>query len=82
LLPASIVRSFDALCEQLGVEKIKAIGDSYMAASGSDGAASNGAVAVGRLALAMLKGVDRQPPLKALERQAARMAPRKYGNRR
>jgi adenylate cyclase len=58
-----LVRSFDALCEQLGVEKIKTIGDSYMAASGFDGAASNGAVAVGRLALAMLKGVDRQPPL-------------------
>jgi adenylate cyclase len=58
-----LVRSFDAPCKQLGVEKIKTIGDSYMAASGFDGAASNGAVAVGRLALAMLKGVDRQPPL-------------------
>jgi adenylate cyclase len=58
-----LVRSFDALCEQLGVEKIKAIGDGYMAASGFDGAVSNGAVAIGRLALAILKCIDRQPPL-------------------
>jgi len=58
-----LVRSFDALSEQLGVEKIKTIGDSYMAASGFDGAASNGAVAIGRLALAILRSVDRQPPL-------------------
>jgi adenylate cyclase len=58
-----LVRSFDALCEQLGVEKIKTIGDCYMAAGGFDGAAANGAVAVGRLALAMMNGIDRQPPL-------------------
>ena len=34
-----------------------------MAASDFDGAARTGAVAVGRLALTLLKGVDRQPPL-------------------
>jgi adenylate cyclase len=58
-----LVRSFDTLCEQHGVEKIKTIGDSYMAAAGFDGAAGSGAVAVGRLALAMIKDIDRQPPL-------------------
>jgi adenylate cyclase len=58
-----LVRSFDTLCEQLGVEKIKTIGDSYMAAGGFDGTAAGGAFAVGRLALAMMNGIDRQPPL-------------------
>jgi adenylate cyclase len=58
-----LVRSLDAQCEQHGVEKIKTIGDSYMAAGGFDGAAASGAVAVGRLALAMMKDIDRQPPL-------------------
>jgi adenylate cyclase len=58
-----LVSIFDALCEQLGVDKIKTIGDSYMAAAGFDGRAADGAVAVGRLALAMLKAIDRQPLL-------------------
>jgi adenylate cyclase len=58
-----LVRGFDTLCERHGVEKIKTIGDSYMAAAGFDGAAGSGAVAVGRLALAMIKDIDRQPPL-------------------
>jgi adenylate cyclase len=58
-----LVRNLDALCEQHAVDKIKTIGDSYMAAGGFDGAAAGGAVAVGRLALAMLEVIDRQPPL-------------------
>ena len=58
-----LVRSFDVLCEQHGAEKIKTIGDSYMAAAGFDGDAAAGAVAVGRLALAMLQDLDRQSPL-------------------
>ena len=33
----SLVRAFDALAEQHGVEKIKTVGDSYMAAAGFDG---------------------------------------------
>ena len=32
-----LVRAFDALAEQHGVEKIKTVGDSYMAAAGFDG---------------------------------------------
>jgi len=58
-----LVRSFDALCERYGAEKIKTIGDSYMAAAGFNGAAEDGAVAIGRLALAMLQDMERQPPL-------------------
>jgi adenylate cyclase len=58
-----LVRGFDALCEQHGVEKIKTIGDSYMAAAGFDGAAGSGAIGVGRLALAMIRDIDRQPTL-------------------
>ena len=58
-----LVRSFDALCERYGAEKIKTIGDSYMAAAGFNGAAEDGAVAIGRLALAMIQDMERQPPL-------------------
>ena len=36
----SLVRAFDTLAEQHGVEKIKTVGDSYMAAAGFDGAAA------------------------------------------
>jgi adenylate cyclase len=58
-----LVREFDGLCEQLGADKIKTIGDSYMAAAGFDGRAQEGAAAVGRLALAMLDVIARQPAL-------------------
>ena len=60
-----LVRTFDALAEANGVEKIKTIGDSYMAAAGFDGRAAEGAVAAGRLALAMLTAIAHQPPLGA-----------------
>jgi adenylate cyclase len=58
-----LVRNLDALCEQHAVDKIKTIGDSYMAAGGFNGRAGAGAIAVGRLALAMMVVIDRQPPL-------------------
>jgi adenylate cyclase len=58
-----LVCSFDALAQTHGVEKIKTIGDNYMAAAGFDGRAAEGAVAVGRLALAMLETIARHPPL-------------------
>jgi adenylate cyclase len=60
-----LVSVFDATCEQLEVEKIKSIGDAYMAAAGFDGDRRKGAIAVGRLALAMLKHLDRQATLGA-----------------
>jgi adenylate cyclase len=59
----ALVRRLDELCEQHGVEKIKTIGDSYMAAAGFDGHAVEGAVAVGRLALQMLDAAEQAPPL-------------------
>jgi adenylate cyclase len=49
-----LVRALDALAAQHGVEKIKTIGDCYMAAAGFDGRAHDGAVAIGRFALAVM----------------------------
>jgi adenylate cyclase len=57
------VRSFDDLCATHRVEKIKTIGDCYMAAGGLNGAAEREAVAIGRLALAMIEAQRRRPPL-------------------
>jgi adenylate cyclase len=58
-----LVREFDELSEAHGVDKIKTIGDSYMAAAGLDGRGREGAIAIGNLALAMLEAIGRQPPL-------------------
>jgi adenylate cyclase len=58
-----LVRFFDALCEQHGVEKIKTIGDCYMAAAGFEGSGAAGAIAIGRFALAMLEASEHHPPL-------------------
>lgn len=59
----SLVRTFDALAEQHGVEKIKTVGDCYMAAAGFDGRAREGAIAIGRFALAMLEANAAHAPL-------------------
>jgi len=53
-----LVRAFDTLCEQHGVEKIKTIGDCYMAIAGRDGDARGGARALGRFALAMMETTE------------------------
>jgi adenylate cyclase len=58
-----LVRSFDALAEAHGIEKIKTIGDSYMAAAGFDGRAAQGAIAMGQFAFDIMDAVKRQPPL-------------------
>jgi len=58
-----LVRGFDAQCERLGAEKIKTIGDCYMAVAGLDGDGPGGARALGRLALAMLEANNSRPPL-------------------
>ena len=50
---------FDALCADLGVEKIKTIGDAYLAVAGLDDGASDPSGAVCELALGMLDAVDR-----------------------
>lgn len=59
------VRGFDLLCDQHGIEKIKTIGDCYMAVAGIDGDGVGGAKAIGQLALAMLEANSRRPPLGA-----------------
>ena len=58
-----MVRTFDELCAKHGVEKIKTIGDSYMAVGGLNGASGREAVALGRLALAILATQLSRPPL-------------------
>jgi adenylate cyclase len=57
------VRSFDLMCEECGVEKIKTVGDAYMAAGGLQGSVESGAVAVGQLALRVLQLAETLPPL-------------------
>jgi adenylate cyclase len=59
----SLVRAFDALAEQYGVEKIKTVGDCYMAAAGFDGRAAEGAIAIGRFARAMIAVNSTHPQL-------------------
>ena len=59
----SLVCAFDALCETHGAEKIKTIGDSYMAVSGLQEEDIAGAIRIARLALAMLEIIDERPPL-------------------
>jgi class 3 adenylate cyclase len=49
--------SFDAACARLGVEKIKTIGDAYMAAAGLPGTSERPVAACAELALAMLDAV-------------------------
>src|SRR5262249_36534469 len=58
-----LIRRFDALATRHGVEKIKTIGDAYMAVAGIDGDGLKGATAVGRLALGMIETVAEERPL-------------------
>jgi adenylate cyclase len=58
-----LVRTFDTLAEQYGVERIKTIGDCYMAVAGRDGAATEGAHALGRFALSIMEAMGSSPPL-------------------
>ncbi|UJW86635.1 adenylate/guanylate cyclase domain-containing protein [Devosia sp. SL43] len=58
-----VFTGFDLLCERHGVDKIKTMGDGYMAVGGLSGDAAAGAVATGRLALDMLAFIDGHRPL-------------------
>jgi adenylate cyclase len=58
-----LVRCFDALCDQFNAQKIKTIGDCYMAVAGIDGDARDSARAIGNLSLAMLDANSQRPPL-------------------
>ena len=54
--------AFDAACAELGVEKIKTIGDAYMAAAGLPGTNPEHIVAAADLTLAMRAAVDAAGP--------------------
>jgi len=56
-----IFSSFDSLCDTFGVEKIKTIGDAYMAAGGVPAGNGGGAASVVRLALGMIDVVEQIP---------------------
>ena len=57
------VRAFDLMCETYGVDKIKTIGDSYMAVGGLNGESVGGVMGIGHLALEVLKVQRRRAPL-------------------
>jgi adenylate cyclase len=59
----AIVRCFDRLCAENGVEKIKTIGDRYMAVGGLTGDSRNQAIAIGKLALAIMQSQADLPAL-------------------
>ena len=54
-----LVRAFDALADRHGVEKIKTIGDAYMAVAGVPEAVPDPTARLARFALAMLEEVER-----------------------
>ncbi|MEA2630413.1 MAG: hypothetical protein QOE66_632 [Chloroflexota bacterium] len=58
---------FDAICERTGVEKIKTIGDAYLAIGGLDGGTEH-AVAIADTALQMVGQVEAMPRLGAVWR--------------
>jgi adenylate cyclase len=58
-----MVRTFDTLCTARGVEKIKTIGDCYMAAGGLNGDARGQAIAVGQLAQDFISFQETRRPL-------------------
>lgn len=58
-----VFTGFDRLCERHGVDKIKTMGDGYMAVGGLAGDAGAGAVGAGRLALDMLDFMAQHRPL-------------------
>jgi class 3 adenylate cyclase len=58
---SGLFSAFDDLVTDLGLEKIKTIGDSYMAVGGLTGEATDQAVNAVRLGLAMIEEADRRP---------------------
>ena len=54
------VKTVDSLAEDHGVEKIKTIGDAYMAVAGLRGCAAEGAAQIARFAIAMQESAARQ----------------------
>jgi len=58
-----LVRKFDRLCLEHGVDKIKTIGDCYMAVGGLTGDPRQQAIAIGKLAIAMVQSQATLPTL-------------------
>ncbi|MGL4286898.1 MAG: adenylate/guanylate cyclase domain-containing protein, partial [Phreatobacter sp.] len=58
-----LARAWDDNCADHGVQKIKSIGDSYMVAAGIGEAGHDGAVRMGRFALAMIETQKARPAL-------------------
>ena len=56
----ALFRGFDAICDANGVEKIKTVGDAYLAVGGLTGDPLEGAAAIAETALAMLETVERE----------------------
>ena len=56
----ALFQAFDAICDANGVEKIKTVGDAYLAVGGLDGSPVAGAVAIAETALGMLDAVERR----------------------
>lgn len=55
----TLFQAFDEIAEQHGVEKIKTVGDAYMAAAGVPAAAADHADRIAQMALAMLAASER-----------------------
>lgn len=53
----ALFRAFDAACDANGVEKIKTVGDAYLAVGGISGSADEGMAGVAETALAMVAAV-------------------------
>jgi len=72
LTPADLVaelnalfREFDAICDNHGVEKIKTVGDAYLAVGGLANMDGDAAVAIAETALEMISAVERRDSAKA-----------------
>jgi adenylate cyclase len=61
----ALFRAFDAVCDANGVEKIKTVGDAYLAVGGLTGDPTAGAAAIAETALGMLDAVDRRTAVAA-----------------
>ena len=59
LLLSRIFTDFDALCDRLGVEKVKTIGDAYMAVAGAPRPREDHAAVIAEMALELLECVAR-----------------------
>jgi class 3 adenylate cyclase len=72
LAPADLVaeldelfRGFDAICDRLEIEKIKTVGDAYLAVGGLAGTGADPALAIADAALEMIELVRRHPHRRA-----------------